>query len=193
MSKYGFEYMIYGQDTEFVSVDLEARLNFHMQSINTILAKVVNRLDDEFKEYIKMHKGTKLSDIFKGLSYRREKLLVPSAFNFELKIPFLKSIKEMVEQCKLELNKRFVSWEEVDCYHYVIGEIDELLDLVLGESLPKEIPQIEKYLLQHLFCKLEELVACCEETDAYFENDGMEAQPDTECMPVVIIDDIEIC
>jgi hypothetical protein len=190
MTKHSFEYMVSHEGkNEFKSVDVVELINIQNHFINDILKRIVDRQNKEFEEYINMHRDKKLEDIFKGLHYKKEKILIPSYGHINMKITYLDSIKQMIEECKSELNNRYVSWEEVDFYNYIIKDIDEMFFLIL-DILPKvdieEKESIEKYLLQHLFCNLDDLLECLKETDMYFENYGQDETKDIDSEKIEI-------
>lgn len=93
---------------------------------------------------------------------------------------------------------RYGSVEAVDSYKYLLDEIHEIYGIV-DKDIPTIAPELQdrfqKYMLQTLFSKLEELERYCEETDDYFDNYGAEPEQaaTTELPPIVIMDDIKNC
>lgn len=176
--------------SEIIDVDVKAAIIDQACCINTILKKVVSELDAEFRQYIEQHRGRKMKGIFNGLHYAKEKTLNPNHLG-----PWgYDSTKDMVKKCEDELVLRYGSVDSVDSYKYLLGEIHEIYSLI-DSGLPRISDdlrnQFEKYLLQILFSKLEELAGYCEETDRYFENYGEEVVADFSSIEIVIDPDTE--
>lgn len=173
MEKFSFNYMISeeGQKSDFRSIDINKIIQMQKGLAKNILTNIVEKLEQEFKEYIELHRDRKMSDIFQLLGYAREKVFTDhflARWGFE-------AVKTMIDKCKGELDKRYESWRIPDSYHYLLEDIDELYALI--ETQINEIPidisvRVNKYLLENLFTKMEELKEYCNETDEYFENYG---------------------
>ena len=90
------------------------------------------------------------------------------------------------------------SVEAVDSYKYILDEIHEIYGIV-DKDIPAIAPELQdrfqKYMLQTLFSKLEELERYCEETDDYFDNYGAEPEQaaTTELPPIVNVNDLKNC
>ena len=156
---------------EGIIVDIMSAISDQASCINRIMDEAVQRLDDEFKQYIEQHRGRKMEEIFNMLHYAKEKTLFPNhlgAWGYE-------ATKDMVQKCEAELVARYGSVDAEDSYKYLLEEIHEIYTLI-DDGLPA-IPynlqaQFEKYMLQMLFTKLEELKNYCAETDEYFDSYG---------------------
>lgn len=173
-------------DRESIDVDVKAAINDQACCINTILKNAVNELDEEFRLYIEQHRGRKMKEIFNELYYAKEKTLNPDylgSWGYD-------STKSMVKKCEEELVLRYGSVDAVDSYKYLLEEIRDIYSLI-DDGLP-QVPDVirgrfEKYMLQILFSKLEELQELCEETDAYFENYGKERSSPDDVAPIIVI------
>lgn len=171
--------------SETIDVDVRAAISEMAACINEILQNAVKELDEELEKYIEQHKGRKMVEIFNLLHYCKEKALLDSvmgAWGYD-------STKDMVRRCEEELILRYGTIDAFDSYKYLLEEIHEIYSLIDDGLL--QIPhtlrrQFEKYLLQLLFVKLEELRDYCKETDAYFENGGDEFDPPEEATQVRI-------
>ena len=162
--------------------------------VNLVLTNSLDALDQEFKQYIEQHKDRKMKEIFNMLHYAKEKTLIPNvlgSWGYD-------ATKNMVKKCEDELASRYGSVEAVDSYKYLLDEIHEIYGIV-DKDIPTIAPDLQdrfqKYMLQTLFSKLEELERYCEETDDYFDNYGAEPEQaaTTELPPIVIMDDIKNC
>ena len=127
-----------------------------------------------------------MKKIFNKLHDYKEKALLDSimgTWGYE-------STKNLVKQCEDELVLRYGSVDAMDSYSDLLGAIHEIYSLI-DNGIP-QIPydlqrQFQKYMLQALFAKLEELQCYCEETDEYFENYGEEKELSREIPQVQII------
>ena len=132
-----------------------------------------------------------MKEIFHMLHYAKEKTLIPNAlgsWGYD-------ATKSMVEKFENELVLRYGSVEAVDSYKYLLDEIHEIYGIV-DKDIPAIAPELQdrfqKYMLQTLFSKLEELERYCAETDNNFENYGVEPKQTatTESPQIVFLDDI---
>lgn len=167
------------EQSENIDVDVYAAISEMASCINEILENAVKELDEELEKYIEQHKGRKMVEIFNLLHYSKEKALLDSvmgAWGYE-------STKDMVRRCEEELILRYGTIDALDSYKYLLGEIHEIYSLIDEGLRQVDYPlcgQLEKYLLQLLFVKLEELRDYCKETDEYFENGGDAFAPTEE-------------
>ena len=189
LSKNAFYYSKDNSNTgksEIVDVDVSAAINDQACCINTILKNAVSELDAEFRQYIEQHRGRKMKEIFSGLHYAKEKTLNPNHLG-----PWgYSSTKDMVKKCEEELALRYGSVDVVDSYKYLLEDIHEIYSLIDNgvPQIPYDLQnQFEKYMMQLLFTKLEELESYCEETDSYFENYGKECVIPESASQVTII------
>lgn len=194
------DYFYYSKDdsrkdiSEIIDVDVREAVHETATCVNLILANSLDALDQEFKQYIEQHKDRKMKEIFNMLHYAKEKTLIPNV----LGLWGYDATKNMVKKCEDELASRYGSVEAVDSYKYLLDEIHEIYGIV-DKDIPTIAPDLQdrfqKYMLQTLFSKLEELERYCEETDDYFDNYGAEPEQaaTTELPPIVIMDDIKNC
>lgn len=190
----------YSKDNSFtamrdtISVDVYAAISEMATCVNTVLKNTLDALDAEFKQYIEKHKDRKMKEIFNNLRYAREKVLTSDALGPQE----YDATKNMVKKCKDELILRYGSVEAVDSYKYLLDEIHEIYGIV-DKDIPTIAPELQdrfqKYMLQTLFSKLEELERYCEETDDYFDNYGAEPEQaaTTNLPPIVIVNDLKNC
>lgn len=189
LSKDAFYYLKDNSNTEkgqSIDVDVKSAINDQACCINTILKNAVNELDAEFRRYIEQHRGRKMKEIFNELNYAKEKAL----HSDHLGSCGYDSTKSMVKKCEEELVLRYGSVEAVDSYKYLLEEIRDIYSLI-DDGLP-QVPDIirrrfEKYMLQILFSKLEELRDSCEETDAYFDHYGEESNSPNDTAPITVV------
>lgn len=176
LSKDGFYYVKEsGKDGSYDIIDVNVRSSINDVSacINSVLFSANEKLQKEFAAYIKKHKDRKMTDIFNHLAYSKEKVLLETGSHigqWEYS-----ATKRMVEKCEEELFLRYGSVEAVDSYKYLLEEIHEIYSLIDNglTQIPDTLrPEFEKYMLQLLFVKLEQLKSYCVETDEYFENYG---------------------
>lgn len=80
-------------------------------------------------------------------------------------------IHSFVNKFKKKLDERYESWEGICGYVYVIKDIDELLGII--EKLSEDISCIDKFLIEHLVCKFEELKSTARGDDDEFANGGL--------------------
>lgn len=172
-------------ESKSLSVDVMRAIHNQADCINTILNTAVKELDQEFRQYIERHRDRKMEEIFRMLHYAKEKTLIPDQLG-----PYGYDVtKDMVKKCEEELVLRYGSIDAVDAYNFLLKEIHEiylLIDNGLDEIPYSFQPRFEKYMLQILFVKLEELKDLCAETDSYFENYGEDVAEDDEnviCIP----------
>lgn len=178
LSKHGFHYMKHDskgnfEDTQAIHVDVLEAIEENAKCINQTLEIVLDRLEAEFKSYIDAHRGRKMKEIFRDLSYAHQKFYDTDAV--ELSLWGYDATKEMVKQCEEELVKRYGSIDAHSSYKRLLGEIHELYDLIDHDMQQIQVEirkKLEKHLFQNLFSKLEELESFCEETDCYFETYG---------------------
>jgi len=162
-----------------IDVDVEKAISDVASCVNTVLIATLERLEEEFREYIDKHRERKMKEIFHMLHYAKEKTLTSDymgdwGYN---------ATKDMVEKCEEELRLRYGNVEAVDSYKYLLEDIHEIYDLIDNgiSQVPYKLQAgINKYLLKHLFVMLEELESYCEETDQYFENYGEESFEDCD-------------
>ncbi|MBR5318435.1 MAG: hypothetical protein IKU46_02425 [Peptococcaceae bacterium] len=159
------------EESKHISVDVLKAINDVQKCNKEVLEKVVEEMDRDFKAYIEKHKDRKMTEIFDSLDYAIQNIVE----NSHSKDHYYNRTKQMVKECEEELVLRYGAVENVDPYNYLLKEIHEIYKL-LDEGLSK-VPSdfsggIEKYLLQCLFYKLDELKDYCKETDEYFENYG---------------------
>lgn len=189
LSKEAFYYLKDNSNTEDrgrIDVDVKAAINDQICCINTILKNAVDELDAEFMLYIEQHRGRKMKEIFNGLYYAKEKTLNHD----HLGSSGYESTRIMVKKCEEELVLRYGSVDAADSYKYLLEEIHDIY-LLIDDGLP-QIPdtirrRFEKYMLQILFSKLEELQDYCEETDAYFDNYGEESDSPNYTAPITVV------
>ena len=197
LSKNGFYYSkddAREEISEIIDVDVREAIHETATCVNLILTNSLDALDQEFKQYIEKHKDRKMKEIFNMLHYAKEKTLIPNAlgsWGYD-------ATKSMVEKCEKELFLRYGSVEAVDSYKYLLDEIHEIYGIV-DKDIPAIAPELQdrfqKYMLQTLFSKLEELERYCEETDDYFDNYGAEPEQaaTTNLPPIVIVNDLKNC
>lgn len=175
-------------NVESITVDIEGAVSDTAKAINRILTHALEELDSEFCAYINAHKERKMKEIFNLLGYVREKTLLKDT----MRSWGYDSTKEMVQKCEEELVLRYGSIDVVDSYAFLLEDIHNIFDLIDNglPRIPADLVQnSEKYLLEILFAKLEELKQYCEETDEYFANGGEIDYP-KPTMAIPIIDDI---
>lgn len=178
ITKQGFYYIKHNakgtfKDTQDIHVNVLEAIEENAKCINHVLEQVLERLEAEFKSYIEAHRERKMKEIFKELSFVRQKFY--DTDSVELSSWAYNETKEMVKQCEEELVKRYGSIDANDSYKHLLGEIHELYDLIDNDVLQMQVEireKLKKYLFQNLFSKLEELESYCEETDRYFETCG---------------------
>lgn len=189
MSKEGFYYIKNDSETEdfeVITVSVTDAIGDVANNINSILQKAVDDLDSEFQEYIDKHKDRKMKEIFSQLGYAKAKVLNKehmSDWGYE-------ATKNMVKRCEEELVLRYGSVDAFDTYKFLLDEIHEIYDLLendISDISSENRDNIEKYLLQILFVKLEDLESYCEETDEYFENRVEEPVSDGEDVDISFI------
>lgn len=161
------------EESQYITIDVEETINDVSSCVNDILQKTIDDLEKEFKEFIELHKGRKMKEIFELLTYAEEKTLSDErmaewGYN---------ATKEMVKKCKEEVIKRYGTLKTIDTFGYLFENVDELYALIDEAIL--QIPndyrsRIKRYLIEMLFVKLRELEHQCEIIDAYFENYGDE-------------------
>lgn len=171
--------------SDIIDVDVLGAIHDQAVCINAILKDAVDTLDAEFIQYIDQHRGRKMKEIFRMLHYAKEKTLAPGSLG-----PWgYDSTKDMVKKCEAELVLRYGSVDAADSYKYLLEEIHEIYSLIDDglAHVPGDFQaQFEKYMLQILFSKLEELESNCAETDMYFENYGEESDTLDEGTEVTI-------
>lgn len=175
LNKGSFEYIkedVAHETPDIIKVSIQKAIGDVAICVNDILETTINKLNNEFRNYIDMHKERKMREIFQRLLYAKEKVLLNdphlSDWGYD-------ATKRMVNKCKEELLLRYGSIDAIESYKYLIESIQEIYTLVDIElhRIPSDIqPQIKKCLLENLFTKLKELENLCEETDYYFENYG---------------------
>ena len=120
------------------------------------------------------YKDVKMVDIFRSLSYAREKIICRDSV---MEPSLYKITKDMVKNCKEEVAKRYGSVDAIEAYNSIFKEVDILYDLI-----DKEVPnsnmskkdEVCYRLKENLISKLEELAGLCKETDEYFEKEFSE-------------------
>lgn len=194
LSKNGFYYSkddARKEISEIIDVDVREAIHETATCVNLILTNSLDALDQEFKQYIEKHKDRKMKEIFNMLHYAKEKTLIPNAlgsWGYD-------ATKSMVEKCEKELFLRYDSVKAVDSCKYLLDEIHEIYGII-DNDIPTIAPELQdrfqKYMLQTLFSKLEELERYCEEIDDYFENYGSAPKQATPTEPpqIVFVDDI---
>ena len=172
----------YSKDNSFtamrdtINVDVYAAISEMATCVNTVLKNTLDALDAEFKQYIEKHKDRKMKEIFNMLHYAKEKTLIPNALG----------------------SWGYDSVKAVDSCKYLLDEIHEIYGII-DNDIPTIAPELQdrfqKYMLQTLFSKLEELERYCEETDDYFDNYGAEPEQaaTTNLPPIVIVNDLKNC
>ena len=156
---------------ESISVSVDRAIEDVNSCIKSVLERTIVALDEEFTNYINMHRGRKMKEIFKRLNFAREKAFETSP----LSDWGYKAAKEMANKCEKEIIQRYGSLEAIDSYNYLLKEINEICELI-DNGLPQMPIELrrnsKKYFLECLFSKLEELKTYAEETDQYFETYG---------------------
>lgn len=157
-----------------VKVNLMESIEDSAKCINHVLERVLEKLDSEHKAYIMTHKDVKMVDIFRSLSYAREKIICRDSV---MEPALYKITKDMVKNCKDEVVKRYGSVDAIDAYNSIFKEVDILYDLIDNEvpnsnMLKKD--EVSYRLKENLISKLEELAGLCKETDEYFEKEFSE-------------------
>lgn len=164
-----FSYHLYHKDTQFEPVQKDVDLtvvNVQQEKyILQILDRAIQALDQEFKAYVEGLKVKRLADIFSLLQYTREKILLDAVLG-PLMFP---RVPEMVGNCKTALNERYISWEEVDSFSYLLRDIDQLIELTMNATEPKIDNTVQHFLTELLFVKLDKLKELCNEVDEYFD------------------------
>lgn len=159
------------ESSTHIDVNVLKAIDDVQQCNKEVLEKVIEELDKEFRDYIEAHKDRKMEKIFNNLGYAKEKVLLDA----HMKKAGYDSTKRMVEECEKELVLRYGAVENADSFNYLLKEIHEIYKLIdegLSSVSEDFSGEMEKYLLQCLFYKLDELKEYCEETDEYFENYG---------------------
>jgi len=177
LNKEGFNYIkdsstAENRKGESIPVSVYKAIAEVKKCIKSVLERTIAVLDEEFIEYINLHRGRKMREIFNALNYAREKAV--------LEDPYLSdwgynAAKEMANKCKDEIVRRYGSLDAIDSYNYLLRDIYEICDLIDNglSQMPIEIQsKSKKYFLECLFSKLEELKTCAKETDLYFETYG---------------------
>lgn len=173
LGKEGFYYIKEnGTDGSYASHDVNvyAAINDVAVCINAVLSLAIKRLNNEFRDYLRMHKDRKMKEIFSNLHYARKKAVLETGtymgqYGYD-------ATKAMVEKVEEELAARYGTPDSIDTYKYLLEDIHEIYSLIDSglERIPSDIiAAIKKNLLENLFHKLEELEKCCSEIDEYFE------------------------
>lgn len=154
----------------FHDVNVEIIIIDTMKCINDVLVKTVEMLDAELQKHKNSHKDRKMRDIFVGLEYASEKVLLRDHVFF---YTAYMTTKEMISECKHELVTRFGSVDGKDSFSYKIKEIEKVhkaLDDGLHDLTSEMRVDVEDCLYQYLFDRLYELKALCVEMDQYYES-----------------------
>lgn len=154
-----------------VKVNLIESIEDSAKCINHVLERVLEKLDSEHKAYIMTHKDVKMVDIFRSLSYAREKIICRDSV---MEPAFYKITKDMVKNCRDEVAKRYGSVDAIEAYNSIFKEVDVLYDLIDNEVLNSNMlkkDEVSYRLKENLISKLEALEGLCKETDEYFENE----------------------
>lgn len=177
LNKHGFYYVKDSSVSgtikgESISVSVDKAIEEVNSCIKSVLEQTISALDEEFIEYINLHRGRKMREIFNELDYAREKVLLEDS---SLSDWGYNAAKEMAKKCENEVIRRYGSLEAFDSYNYLLKEIYEICDLIDNglPQMPIELrSKSKKYFLECLFSKLEELETYAKETDLYFETYG---------------------
>jgi len=156
-------------------IDVKKAIEAVSICVNSVLKKAGEDLDIEFEEYLAAHKERKMKEIFSLLSYAKEKTFEESS----LSDWGYNETKSMVRKCEEELKLRYGKADAIDSYKYLLLEIHELYSLIdnVHDTCQRDSVELfSKYLLQLLFIKLHDLENLCEETDYYFQNNGVEME-----------------
>ena len=157
-----------------VKVRLMESIEDSAKCINHVLERVLEKLDSEHKAYIMTYKDVKMVDIFRSLSYAREKIICRDSV---MEPSLYKITKDMVKNCKEEVAKRYGSVDAIEAYNSILKEVDELYDLIDNEVPNSNMLKKDEVcyrLKENLISKLEELAGLCKETDEYFEKEFSE-------------------
>lgn len=156
---------------ESIPVSVDNAINEVNNCIKSVLERTITALNDEFIEYINLHRDRKMKELFNELNYAREKAFEDSS----LSSWGYKKAMEIATNFKNELVQRYGSLEAAENYSYPLKDICEIYDLI-DNGLPQIPPELrsksKKYFLECLFSKLEELKSSAEEIDRYFETYG---------------------
>ena len=169
-------------ENEMIKVNLMESIEDSAKCINHVLARVLEKLDSEHKVYIMNHKDVKMVDIFRSLSYAREKIVCRDSV---MEPALYKITKDMVKNCKEEVIKRYGSISAIDAYDSIFKDVDELYDLIdngVPNSNMSQKDEVVYRLKENLILKLEALEGLCKETDEYFEKEfkSFEAQNESK-------------
>ena len=154
-----------------IKVNLIESIEDSAKCINHVLERVLEKLDSEHKAYIMAHKDVKMVDVFRSLSYAKEKIVCRESV---MEPALYKIIKDMVNNYKEEVAKRYGSVDAIEAYNSIFKEVDVLYDLIDNEvpnsnMLKKD--EVSYRLKENLISKLEELEGLCKETDEYVEKE----------------------
>ena len=119
-------------ENEMIKVNLMESIEDSAKCINHVLERVLEKLDSEHKAYIMTYKDVKMVDIFRSLSYAREKNICRDSV---MEPSLYKITKDMVKNCKEEVAKRYGSVDAIEAYNSIFKEVDVLYDLI-----DKEVP-----------------------------------------------------
>ena len=155
---------------ELIKVDLMALIINQEDAIFNLLKQIYAALKQEELEHYKKFKDEKLYDIFyQRYSYPREKIHRRSFFYEALRM-----LKDLINNTKDMLNKRFVDYKELN-YFYIINDIDDVL-LFLEEKIEnlninsRYIHFIQKNMIENLINKFDYLGEILREIDEKYED-----------------------
>ncbi|MEG1856923.1 MAG: hypothetical protein RR231_15710 [Acinetobacter sp.] len=171
LNKRGFDYHLYDQENDFQfkieNVDLASAIIEQQRSITEILEAVCTYLDQEYYDYLKKFEEDKMAEIFELLDYSAEKAFEDKP----MEAWGIDSAKGMVAKCKEALVARYGAWDNLDCFHYLIEDIEKIFFLIERPTEYRNHLQIKHYMTELAFIKLRELRDLCQEIDNEFETD----------------------
>ena len=171
------------KNDEFIDVDIISSIDTQEKFIKEQLEEILSKLRDETKEHIEKFKNDKLADCFREFIYARSKIYSDGFYTQNDPMGF-NLVKGIIEKLKEKLNERFVDWKQTDfknnienveeIYNYLLSKPEIINTKINHEDDDKkginENEFLKRNLLEHMFCKLEELKDRAEEVDTEYEN-----------------------
>lgn len=169
-------------ETIFTKVNVEELIKKNNKEVNRFLEEIKMGLKRELETKKEEYSKHKLLELFNGLNYAAEKLSENSymaQWGYE-------STKKILQKYKNALNERYVSWEECCSDSYEIQFINDIYDILDGDTLQKSnIPGVKRELIKKIlvddllyhFRKLREL---SEEHDEYCTESTEQIETDCE-------------
>lgn len=163
MQKDSFSYMVFEveKETTHHPVDVLKTIETQMKLVQDILQEIIIVLDNEFVDYINKFRDVKLVNFFDTDYY------CDGSYNIAI-------MKEIVKNCKGELESRYGTWSNVEYFEYLVVDIDlifSLLDKNPNISNGKDL-FITRCFEEQLGDLFREIKECCIEIDEYFYNYG---------------------